>query len=423
MFAERMNRIGRIALAGGTMGLVLLASGCTGNGGYTKEHASVAKQKMSIMKAATEWDMARQAFLAGDLDKAISKVDASMTYNDQVPKSHVLKGRILLEQGDIGPALESLRTAEAIDPEFVDAHYYLGIVHERLGKLEEAYAEFALASELDGYNPDYAVAAAEMLVDLGRMGEAEAYLDNGPSFEHHPGVRQTLGHIAMMQNDPEMAVSLFEQARLLAPSDDVVLEDLIRAQLATSRFREAELNLSGMLSETEHESRRDLQHMRAQCLMQLDRPVEARQTYFSLTKDQAGQADVEAWIGLGNVSYVLSDARSLRRSASRVVALAPERHEGYSLTALWFRHQSDNQSALESARDAISAAPNDASLIAFEGMLLMEMGKLGEARQSLASASNLEPTNQTFRQLLGDVDELISSGGGVFATEEPTTAD
>ncbi len=421
MFAERMNRIGMLALAGTAAGLVLLASGCAGNGGYTSEHASLAKQKMSIMKAATEWDMARQAFLAGDMDKAITKVDSSMSYNDQVPKSHVLKGRILLEKGDIGPAIESLRTAEAIDPNFVDAHYYMGVVHERLGQLEEAYAEFALASELDGYNPDYAVAAAEMLVDLGRLGEAQAYLDNGPSFEHHPGVRQTLGHIAQMQGNDDLAVSMFEEARLLAPSDDVVLEDLIRAQLATSRFREAEVNLAGLLSEEEHASRRDLQHMRAQCLMELDRPVEARQTYFSLTKDQAGQADIEAWIGLGNVSYVLSDARSLRRSASRVVALAPERHEGYSLTALWFRNQNDNQSALESARDAISAAPSDASLIAFEGMLLMEMGKLGEARQSLASAAQLEPGNQTFRQLLGDVDELIANNGGVFATEQGTT--
>lgn len=418
MLGERMNRIGRVALAGAGVGLVALVTGCAGNGGYTSAHKSLAQQKMSVMKAATEWDMARQAFLAGDLEKAITKVDASMAFNDQVPKSHVLKGRILLEQGDIGASIESLQTAAAIDPEFVDAHYYLGVVNERLGELEQAQTHYRTASELDGYNPDYAVAAAEMLVDLGRLSEAKAYLDAGPSFEHHPGVRQTLGHIALMEHNPLEAVALFEQARLLAPSDDVVLEDLIRAQFATDNFREAEMNLAMLLDEEEHESRRDLKHMRAQCLLALDRPVEARKTYYELTKDQAGQADVEAWIGLGNVSYVLSDSRSLRRSASRVVALSPDRHEGYSLTALWFRSNGDNQSALESARDAISAAPKDASLIAFEGMLLMEMGELAQARESLASASELDPGNPTFNQLLDDVNDMISADGGVFATEE-----
>ena len=421
MLGERMNRIGRVALAGASVGLVALATGCAGNGGYTSEHASLAKQKMSVMKAATEWDMARQAFLAGDLDKALDKVNASMSYNDQVPKSHVLKGRILLEKGDIGSSIESLQTAAAIDPEFVDAQYYLGVVHERLGKLEKASAYYQRASELDGYNPDYAVAAAEMLVDLGRLEEAKSYLDGGPSFEHHPGVLQTLGHIALMEDKPQDAVALFEEARLLAPTDDVVLEDLIRAQFATGNFREAEMNLASLLEDEEHQSRRDLKHMRAQCLLSLDRPVEARKVYYELTKDTAGQGDIDAWIGLGNVSYVLSDGRTLRRAASRVVALAPDRHEGYSLTALWFRSNGDNERALESARDAISVAPRDASLLAFEGMLLMEMGELDQARESLASASELEPGNPTFRQLLGDVDSLIAGEGGVFATEEGTT--
>jgi len=417
MLGDRMNRTGRLALAGAAVGLAMMVTGCAGNGGYTSDHASAAKMKMNVIKAATEWDMARQAFLAGDLDKAIKKVDSSMALNDQVPKSHVLKGRILLEKGDVGASIQSLRTAEALDPEYVDAHFYLGVVQERLGKLEEALTHYQLASELDGYNPDYAVAAAEMLVDLGRMGEAKAYLNAGPAFEHHAGVRQTLGHIALIQNETETAVGLFEEARLLSPSDDVVLEDLIRAQLATERYREAEFNLATMLSNSEHESRRDLQHMRAKCLMALDRPVEARKTYYSLTQDKAGQADVEAWVGLGNVSYVLSDSRSLRRSASRVVALAPERHEGYSLTALWFRNQKDDANALDSARDAINVAPNDASLVAFEGMLLMEMGQLREARQSLASASRLDPSNATFGQLLSDVDDLIAADGGAFAVE------
>ena len=43
------------------------------------------------MKAAQEWDMARQAFLAGDLNKALEAVDHSLALNDKVVKSHVLR--------------------------------------------------------------------------------------------------------------------------------------------------------------------------------------------------------------------------------------------------------------------------------------------------------------------------------------------
>lgn len=417
-----MRRTRTTTIGAATLALTAaLLTGCVGNGKYTSEHSSLAKQKMNILKAGTEWDMGRQAFLAGDLDKALDKVNASLGLNDQVPKSHVLKGRILLEKGDMGGALESLHTAEALDPMNPDAQFYLGVVYERLAQLENAHAHYSRACELDDYNPTYAVSAAEMLMDMDRVDEARVYLENGPDFEHNPGVRQTLGHIAMIQGESELAVELFEQARLLAPDDDSIVEELVRAQIETGRFREAELNLSTMLSKSENEDRRDLRHMRARCLLALDRPVEARQLYHALTRAQAGQADLDAWIGLGNVSYVLSDDRTLRQAASRVVALDPERHEGYALTALWFRRKGENDKALESVRDALAVAPTDADLLAFEGMLLSELGRLTEAKQSLMAAAQRAPTNAVFQRMLLKVDGQIATDGGTFASSPTDT--
>jgi len=398
--------------------LAALAGGCAGNGRYTSEHSSAAQQKMAILKAGTEWDMGRQAFLAGDLDKALKKVDASLSLNDQVPKSHVLKGRIQLEQGDLGGALESLHTAEALDPQNADAQYFLGVVYERLDQLEVAYEHFSKASELDDYNPSHAVAAAEMLIDLDRLDEAREYLESGPGFEHHAGVRLTLGHIAMMQGESELAVELFEQARLLSPESTDIVEELVRAQIDTGRFREAELNLATLLDDKANASRRDLQHMRCRCLLALDRPVDARQVYHSLTRGQEGQADVEAWIGLGNVSFMLSDNRTLRQAASRVVALDQNRHEGYALTAMWFRRQGDNEAALESVHDALSVSPDDANLLAFQGMVLMDLGRFDEARQSLVAAPNAAPNRAVFRNMLLQADQRAS---GAIASEPTDT--
>ncbi|MEL6740178.1 MAG: hypothetical protein AAFP26_05950, partial [Planctomycetota bacterium] len=91
-------------------GLSLTLGGCSGQGRYTREAVSQAEEKMSVIKAGTEWKMGEQAFLAGDLEKALRRVDASLSLNDTVTKSHVLRGRVLLEQGDLGESLMALKT-------------------------------------------------------------------------------------------------------------------------------------------------------------------------------------------------------------------------------------------------------------------------------------------------------------------------
>ena len=55
-----------------------------------------------------------------------------------MPKSHVLKGRILIEEGKLEQARASFLEAEKLDEDCVEAQYYLGIVHERFNEPENA---------------------------------------------------------------------------------------------------------------------------------------------------------------------------------------------------------------------------------------------------------------------------------------------
>jgi Flp pilus assembly protein TadD len=279
----------------------IAASGCSGHGKYTQEGISLAKQRLDSLKAATEYDMARQAFLAGDLDKALKKSDAALLLAENNPRIHVLRGRIHIERGNVGRALLSLRRALELDENAIDARYYLGVVHERLNEPEEALAHFRAAAELEGYNPQYPIAAGEMLVDLGRLDEAKTFLTDSEAADHSAGVQQLLGHIALIEGRPADACELFTKARLLAPEDGAILEDLATAQIAAGRFADAETNLSGLLKDPENEGRRDLLHMRGECLMALGRPVEAREIYRTLSEDD-GASDPQAWIGRGRAA-------------------------------------------------------------------------------------------------------------------------
>lgn len=398
--------------------LVLLASatllaalpGCSGQGNYTRQGVSMAKERMSFLKSATEWELARQAFLAGDLEKALTKVDTSLSINDTVVKSHVLRGRILIEMGDLGNALKTLNTAATLDPADPDAQYYLGVVHERINQPGQAQKHFELACEADDYNPVYAVAAAEMMIDLDKIDEAKAYLNSIPMAENNAGIRQSLGHIALIERDPKLAVKYFDQARLLAPDDEGIMEDLIHAQIEAGRYGAAERNISTLLKKPENTDRRDLQVLHAKTLMNTGRPVEARSIYQKLLSANDGKSDVDSWIGLANTSFMVNDMRTFRKGASRVVALSPDTHEGYLLYAMYHRQAGDSQSALAAIDNALSRSPMDAGMHAFRAMILSDMNRRREAIASASAAVRLEPENPRFSQMLAQITE------GTFAS-------
>lgn len=405
-----------VSITGLAAGLSLLTVGCAGHGKYTTEHKNRAIQTQQIMKAGTEWTMAQQAFLAGDLDKAMRRVDTSLSMNDSVPKSHVLKGRILIEKGDLGLALKSLQTAAAIDPEFVDAQYYLGVVHERLLQPMPAADYYKAAAALDPYNAQYAVAAAEMMIDIGQRDEARAYLNAHPGFDHAPGIKQSLGHLAMLANNPETAAQYFQEARLLAPDDGAILEDLIRAQVESADYATAEYNLSVLLEDPNFAERRDLLHMQARCLIRVGRPVEARDVFLTLTSDSAGASDLASWIGLGNVSYVLRDGRNLRRAATRVVALAPKRHDGYALWGLLHRQNGDYIKSLASFNDAISFNNTDSTLHTFRALTLLDLERFNDSAKAFQTALMLDPNNVQLQRLAAAGAQKSTSGFAAVET-------
>jgi len=386
-FMRKLFQVGLVALAS------MILVGCGGHGVSTRRESSAAKERLAAMKSAMEWQSAKQQLLSGNTAKALESINRSLGLNPNVAKSHVLKGRILMEQGDLEGALNWFGTAEGLDPENVEAQYYSAIVYERLKQPDESIARYRRASDLEPSNPQYVIAAAEVLMDQGKLEEAETELtSHRASFANNPGVNQTLGHIAMMQNKSEVAMNYFEQSRLAAPDDPAIQNDLIGAQIACKKYADAEHNITKLMKQKGFEDRRDLRLQRARCLVELDRPMDAREVLVKLTTSDGGASDVEAWIELGKLSYKLKDMNRARTASARLVAIAPERPEGYQLRAMVFRKAGAMDQAHDNAIKAVAIAPTAENYVLL-GLIERQMGNSADAGRCFAEAIRIEPAN------------------------------
>ncbi len=381
-----------------------LLGGCAGHGDHVKGGMSAAEKRSIQIKSSTEWNMAHQAFLTGNLAKAIRKVDESIRMNPTVAKSHVLRGRILLEQGKLGDAIESFDIAIEFKPQGDDAHYYRGVIFERLVRLDEALAAYQTAASIEPDKAQYAIASAEVMMDLDRFADAtqtlETYSSTNPD---KAAVIQTLGTIAMLEERFDDAAWLFNEARLLTPEDGAVLENLAAAQMATGRFAEAEFYLMTLLSAENNFDRRDLKQMRAQCLIELDRPVEARVVLLELVDDPQGTTDASAWITLGQVAWRLNDQQSVRRAAKRATQLAPDNADSWVIQALAMREAGIPVKALEATDRALKLDGQNQMILTLRGLVLQELGRHEDALVTLQQAYILDPSNESVRSLIDAV--------------------
>jgi tetratricopeptide (TPR) repeat protein len=387
-----------ITLASATM---VITACSPGHGKSTSAALTTAQERMATIKSGTSWDLARQQFQVGDLEKALKNVDESIGFNGNVAKAHTLRGRILLELGQLETSIESFSRAQVIDPSFDEAYYYKGICYERINQIPEALESYEAASNLNPQSAQYAIATAEMYIELNQLDQAESLLTSRKALlEHNSGVRQTLGHIALLKHDASLAVSLFRESRLLAPDDITIAEDLAHALVYDTNWVEAEYTLRTLLEHEDYETRRDLKRLHARTLIALERPVEARSLLLSLTNDSEGKNDVFSWIDLGNVALQIDDLSRARVAARQVIALQPDRSEGYALLAAAQIKSGDEESALVSLEKAMKYSTQDASPGLLRGLLLTRMGQTEEAREMFDWALGIDPLDERTQELI-----------------------
>ncbi|MBL9150197.1 MAG: tetratricopeptide repeat protein [Phycisphaerae bacterium] len=310
-----------------------VAVGCSGPTKAGQEARAAARERMDKSTSVIVYDQARQSFESGQFDRAIKQIDEAIYRLPKESRYWVLRGRINMERGRLEEAHRDLTKATEADPKNAEAFYCMGIVHERWSKLDDAFAAYKTASELDPSKVTYLLAAAEVLIAQRKVDDATTLLKPKLEFfENNAPMHQLLGQIAMLQEDPKLAVEHYNRAMLIDPELPMILDNLVRAQFQAEEWEECLRNVRKLAREAEGGRTVERMRIEGRCLAKLGRDIDARNVFAQITREEPD--DVDGWVDLATISWSLKDAQRTRFSGNRLVRLAPQRYEGYLFLGL-----------------------------------------------------------------------------------------
>ena len=351
-----------------------------------------ARKRMDLVSAKITFEQASQSFESGKFDRALREIDAAIRRYPDNASYFVLRGRIFLETRNLERALESFKVARQLDEGNAKAWYYSGIVFQRWSNDQQAFESYKQAFEFDTNNIHYLLAAAETLIALGDYESARQLVEPKLAFfEYNAALKQIQAQIAMFQNRPEDAVCYYADARLLEPEDMVLLEQLAWAQFAAEKYDDC-LESAKYIQHKNKTERLDLTRLEAQCLSMMGRVNEAKRKYVTLSRKLASDPDI--WAELGTLAWEVDDFARVTESGSRLIALRPNRYEGYLFLAIAAKHNDRPEEAIKLLRKSGELASDIAAPHMLLGHMLENSGVDKQALIAYLNAIKAEPGNR-----------------------------
>jgi len=373
-----------------------------------KEAATRFQRTTSLVS----FDQAKQAFEAGELDKARKEVENAIARSNREARYWSLLGRIEQESKRLDKALVAFEKAIECDPTLAEAYYYRGIVYQRWNESDKAIADYLKASELDPERISNLLAAAELMITARKLEDARTLLLSKLAyFEHNSAMHELLGDIALMSGDAKAAAISYERATMIDPEAPLLSEKLIAALFDAGEYqkcldsarRQREHAASAQTSGKRFIPARDTLRQEGRSLSMLGRVSEAR-IVFSDTVSEYPE-DVDAWRDLAGAALELGDLSRAQSAAERLIALSTDDASGYTLRGLIAEAKSEFPEAVRWHRLACDRAPKSPDTLFGLALALRQMGKNEECAKVLREALAIDPKSELAQRALAIVNE------------------
>ena len=392
----------------------------------------------------------------GDPERAIELVRRAIELEPRNGEMFYNLGNIHKDRGDLDEAIEAYERSIDADPSLAAAYNNLGTLYDAQDRHEEAMAAFERGLEHDpnhptlNYNLGNTYQAVERLHDARRSYEAAR--------KAHPGWNDAINNLGIVMErlgELEEAEEVFNDLLELEPDNYTARNNLGTVLARSGRIDEAIRAFRTALDQAPQYARAATNL--AQIVERGSDPAAARRTLTRMLDqdpdnvrlqrslagvytrsnmhDQAAQmwekivagdsADLDAMRELGLSQYRSGAREAGERSLARYAEGRPQDGSYLADLAGILRGDGFHTEALELAERAVQSNPRDVMGLLRKAEILADLGKGGDARQTLANAAELgedDPRLLTSRanvhRVLGDregalaaADELISLQG------------
>ncbi len=335
----------------------------------------------------------------GLLDEAKSKAQEALVLDINYLPPRLLLGRIYIEEGRYGAAIEQLSKAYQTNPQSADAVYLLAVAQEKSNCLEEAVKNYQYAYHLDRSSLDAVKAASEALVGLGKVDEAQVHLDKYMALaENDPGIFELAGRLAMMRAEYAKAAKFFEQARDLDSKNHRYREKLARAQFLAGSYAEARETLDGLMASKKYSPPVWAYVMLGDACLAVERPHEARTAYQMASRLDASSGDI--WASIAKADLVVGRSDSAVLAAGRALVLDKRNLDASMLLGYALLTEGRVEDALTHLVQATRQHPKDPTLWCLLGRAHAAANNGAQAVRCYSTAAGLDPDSRLARELL-----------------------
>ena len=369
-------------------------------GSTSKEARAAAFQRWSRTRATVLCELGDNHLKAAQLDNAGKRAKEALALDSQYTDARLLLGKVYIEQGQYAAAADELAAACRQKPDSAEAVYLLGVAQEKAGRLPEALASYRHAHQLDGTCVDAVTAAGEVLVQMDRLEEAQAYIEfNLQVAGDCPGIYELAARLAMMRKEYSQAAKHYQRASDLDYRNPRYQEALAQACFLAGEYDRAAETLTVLAAKPEYGKAAWVHAMQGDCLLALNRPGEACDAYYRAKDIQPDSA--AAWVNVAKALLACREAHKAALAAREATRLQPGNSDAAMLLGYAMLCDGQIHEALAVLNQAVRTGQADGTLQCLLGRAHEAAGDEVQASRCYAAALELEPQNQLARELAG----------------------
>ena len=310
--------------------------------------------------------------------------------------------------GLVTEASEAFRRAMDANPQSVEAHFNMGLLHLRVGRPEQAVPNLEVALENSPRDLRYMVALGAALERAGDDARARIVANDAHRYHpNSPGPKSILGTLAAKRRDFQEAERWLTESLRENPTNSQAVFDLAKVFLATGRVAdamplledacrrmpgnfEAHYTFGVLLYEADEHLRATPSLLNAFRLRNVGKVVpELEELIESFRSD-----DVNVQWAIAAIEYDRGTYEESLRFANRALELEPRHGPTHYLLAQILARAGDLEASIERFRSASAYLPDDYQVQADTGVALSSYGLKDEAKPHLERALELLPTQE-----------------------------